>query len=111
MGISGALRSSEESYAFSANKPRPEIKADAEVGSLGSGQRPGLLVLEGGEEGGGDDGDFVAAQGAEVEQVFAALDAAEHRRSVEAHPAGEFVHVHGPGLNCDHARLKALGRE
>jgi len=39
-----------------------------------------LRGLERGQERGGDDGDFVAADGAEVEHVLAALDPAEHRR-------------------------------
>ena len=61
------------------------------------------LVLERGEEGGRDDGDFVAADGTEVEQVFASLDPAEYRRAMQAHPTGELVNVHGRGSNRDHA--------
>ena len=45
------------------------------TGSVGRG------LAESGEEGGRDDGDFVAAEGAEVEHVLALLDPAEQRRS------------------------------
>jgi hypothetical protein len=72
--------------------------------------REGLL-LERGNEGGNDDGNLVAAEGSEVEQVFALLDPAEHRRAVEAHPAGEFVHVHPPRCDGDHTRFEALRRQ
>ncbi len=68
------------------------------IGSVG----PSRLV-ERGEESGRDDRNLVAAEGAEVKKVFAVFDATEHRRSVKAHPAGELIHVHGLGLDCDHA--------
>ncbi len=69
--------------------------------SVGKDGRGGLL-LERGQERGGDDGDFVAAEGTEVEHVLALLDPTEHRRSIEAHPAGKLVHVHRLGPDGDH---------
>ena len=62
---------------------------------FGMGKRTGQLVLESGEKGSGDDGGFVAAEGAEVEQVLALLDPTENRWPIQAHSAGQFVHVHG----------------